>query len=276
MEFRILGPVEFWNHGVRVRPNGARQRILLGTLLLDANRLVSIERISYALWEDDPPKTARQQVRNGIYVLRRTLARVGAPPDTIQGWPGGYSARIDHEELDVHRFRERCHAGARLAESGALHKAAAVLREALALWRGPALAGVDSPVARAAAVGLDEQRLTAVEDRLDFDLACGRHHEIVGELAGLVAEHPLRERMTGQLMLALHRSGRQAEALIHFRRLRTRLQADAGLEPGDRLRHLHHAILRNAPELATPHPFPITTLAPPQPPHWQRPSATTR
>lgn len=253
MEFRILGPVECWNHGVRVRLNGARQRILLGTLLLEPNRLVSINRLSYALWEYDPPQTARQQISNCVYTLRRALADAGAgaPADTLRGEPGGYVVRIDVLALDAYRFHERRYAAARLAESGALPKAAAVLRDALALWRGPALAGIDGPVTRAAAAGLDEQRMATLEDRVDLDLACGRHHDLVGELSGLVAEHPLRERIVGQLMLALHRSGRRADALAHFLDVRARLSDQLGVDPGDRLRQLHEAILRNSPELTT-------------------------
>jgi DNA-binding SARP family transcriptional activator len=252
MEFHILGPVECWNHGVRARLNGTRQRVLLGTLLVDANRLVSIERLSYALWEYEPPQTSRQQISNGMHSLRRAFASVGAPASTLRREPGGYLVRIDHLTLDAYRFHERRYAAARLAESGALPEAAAVLVEALALWRGPALAGVEGPVTRAAAASLDEQRLAAMEDRVDLDLACGRHHDVVGELAGLVAEHPLRERMVVQLMLALHRSGRRAEALPHFLRVRARLSDQLGMDPGDRLRHLHEAILRNSPELMAP------------------------
>jgi DNA-binding SARP family transcriptional activator len=261
MQYRILGPVECWNHGVRFRLSGARQRVLLATLLLDANRLVSIERLSYALWDDDPPRTSRQQIRNGVYALRCALADAGAPTDSLQGEPGGYLLRTDILALDAHRFEEMCRSAARLASTDTLPKAAAVLRDALALWRGPALAGMDSPVAQAAATALTEQRLTAIEDRVDLDLACGRHHELVGELSGLAAEHPLRERMVGQLMLALYRSGRQAEALVRFHHVRTRLSGELGLDPGERLCRLHEAILRNSSELRAPDPGACTPMA---------------
>jgi len=212
-------------------------------LLLNANKVVSTDTLMEALWpEEQPPSgTAALQVR--VSQLRKALGSVGS---VVVTRPPGYSVEIGRGELDVYRFEDLV---AR-AESAQPAEAARLLRDALGLWRGAPLADVAyEAFAQPSIARLEELRLAALERRIEADLALGRHPELVGELQGLVAEHPLRERMRGQHMLALYRSGRQADALASFQQARATLVDQLGIEPGPVLRQLELAILRQDPSL---------------------------
>jgi DNA-binding SARP family transcriptional activator/streptogramin lyase len=241
MEFRILGPLEVEADGQVVRLGGAKQRGVLALLLLNANKAVSRDRLIDEVWGDEPPDTAATALQGHVSQLRKTL---GA--DAIVTQAPGYLIRLADGELDLDRF-ERAVGRARAA---AAPEAAATLNEALALWRGPALADLDLPFANEERARLEEQRLAALERRIDADLELGRHAELLSELERLVQQHPLREHLRGQLMLALYRCGRQAEALDVYRSGRRRLDEQLGLEPGEELRRLERQILEQDPALA--------------------------
>ena len=231
MEFRILGPLEVLSGGHAIDLGGGKQRTLLAVLLLDANTVVSRDRLVGALWEDAPPETAPKALQVYVSGLRKALGR-----ERLQTKAPGYVLALQHGELDRHRFDE-------LRESGRP-------AEALALWRGPALADfARSRFARTEIARLEDLRLGCLEDRIDDDLGEGDHAELAGELEALVAEHPLRERLRGQLMLALYRSGRQAEALAAYQAARRSLVDELGIEPGRELRELQRRILEQDPGL---------------------------
>lgn len=237
LEYRLLGPLEVVDDGRPLRLGGPKQRATLAILLLNANRVVSIDRIADDLYAGSPPVTAVTQVQRQISELRKVLG----PTAGIETQPPGYVLRVSPESTDLGRFE-------RLAEEAARSEAARageLLREALGLWRGAPLAGLsDEPFAAAAVGRLDEIRLVAVERRIEAELELGRHRELVGELETLHAEEPLRERFLAQLMLALYRSGRQADALTAFREARQTLVDELGIEPTPALRQLEQAILR--------------------------------
>jgi len=255
VEFRILGPLEVLEEGHPVALGGAKQRALLAVLLLHANEVVSRDRLIDELWGGEPPDTASTAIQVHVSQLRKVLGR-----DAIVTRSPGYLVRVEDGELDLHRF-ERLVREARSQEPAA---AAERLREALALWRGAPLAEVGQAAsAETERARLEEQRLGALEQRIDADLELGRHAELVPELEGLVREHPLRERLRGQLMIALYRSGRQADALEVYRSGRRLLDQELGLEPGEELRRLERAILEQDPSL-TARGAPVTP--PPAPP----------
>src|SRR5712692_93732 len=215
MDFRILGPLEVESVG-QMLPLGSRQpRALLAVLLLDANRVVSRERLVEALWGEEPPERAANALQVYVSQLRKALG-----PDVIVTQPPGYLIRVPEGEIDLQRF-ERLVGEARRLEPGS---AAPTLREALSLWRGQPLAELpDVPFIEGERRRLEELRLGALESRIEADLALGEHASLVSELETLVREHPLRERLRGQLMLALYGSGRQAEALEVYRSGRRQL-----------------------------------------------------
>ena len=243
MEFRILGPLEVVDQGANAKLGGSKQRSLLALLLLNPNRPISRDRLIDELWGDRPPDTAATAIQVHVSQLRKALGR-----DVIVTQTPGYMVRVRDGELDLERF-ERSVAE---AQSAPPEEASVLLREALGLWRGTPLAELDVPFARAAGARLDEQRLAALEQRVDADLALGRHAQLVPELETLVREHPLREHLPGQLMLALYRSGRQAEALDVYRSGRRLLDEELGLEPDDELQRLERAILKHDPSLDSP------------------------
>jgi DNA-binding SARP family transcriptional activator len=243
MDFRILGPLEVADAGAVVPLTGAKQRALLAVLLLNANEVVSNDRLIDALWGEQAPESGRSALQVRISQLRKALGRGGA---LILTREPGYVLRLERAQLDLHRF-ERLVGEADKAEPAI---AAAKLREALALWRGPALADLAYEAFAQAAIGrLEELRLAALEKRVEADLALGRHAELVAEVEALVAEHPLRERVCAQLMLALYRCGRQADALAAYQTERRALVDELGIEPSPRLRELEQAILRQDPSL---------------------------
>lgn len=239
MEFRILGPLEVVEHGTPISLGGARQRAVLALLLTRPNEVVSTDRLIDELWGTEPPRTAANTLQYYVSQLRKLL---GA--DRIATRPPGYSILIERGELDLERFESLLQQG----DADSLH-------EALALWRGPALADFAyEPFAREEIVRLEELRLVAVEKRIDADLEGGRHAELVGELEKLIAQHPLRERLRGQLMLALYRAGRQADALAAYQTARSALVEELGIEPGPALQELERAILRQDPSLEAARP----------------------
>jgi DNA-binding SARP family transcriptional activator len=243
VEFRILGPLEVCEQGSPLALGGARQRALLALLLTRANEVVSTDRLIDELWGERPPKAADNALQYHVSRLRKLLAS----SEAIVTREPGYLIRVGPDELDLLRFERLVEEGQRSSPE----TAARLLREALALWRGPALADVaHESFAQPEILRLEELRLVALERRIDADLALGRAAEVVAELEGLVGEHPLRERLQGQLMLALYRSGRQAEALEVYRRTRRLLADELGLEPSPALRELEQAILQQDPELA--------------------------
>jgi DNA-binding SARP family transcriptional activator len=243
MEFRILGPLEVEDEGRVLKLGGAKQRGLLTLLLLRANETVSRDRLIDELWGDQPPETASTAIQVHISQLRKVLGR-----DVIVTQAPGYAVRLENGQLDLERFEEAV-AGARGAAPA---EAAERLREALGLWRGVPLAELDGPFATAERGRLEEQRLGAVEQQIAADLELGRQAELVPELERLVREHPLREQLRGQLMLALYRCGRQADALEVYRTGRRLLDEELGLKPDDELQRLEKAILNHDPSLESP------------------------
>jgi DNA-binding SARP family transcriptional activator len=240
MEFRILGPLEVCSDGGALALGGRKQRALIAVLALHANEVVAADRLIDEVWGEDVPDDAAAAVRLNISRLRKVL-----PRDVLVTRPPGYLLRVGPGELDLHRFERLVEEGRRLLASGRAADAAARLRDALALWRGPALADFAyENFAQTAVARLEEIRLTALELRIDADLALGRHDELVGELKALVAEHPLRERFRGCLMTALYRSGRQAEALDVYHDARRTLVDELGIDPSPALQQLERAVLR--------------------------------
>ena len=249
MEFRILGPLEVWDGDRPVAVTGARQRALLAVLLLHANHVVPSDRLIDELWGEEGPESGAAALRVRVSQLRKSLRK-----DVVQTKASGYVVRAERNQLDLHRFERLVREGRELLESRNPREASERLRRALELWRGPALADFAyERFAQPAIARLEELRLAALELRVDADLALGRHDELVGELENLVAEHPLRERVRGQLMLALYRSGRQAEALATYREGRSVLVDQLGIEPGPALHELEQAILRHDPALDLDH-----------------------
>lgn len=264
VELRVLGPLEVWSRGQRVRVGGARTRRLLTALALEADRAVPVHRLVDVLWDDDPPATATRQVQNTAAALRRLLVDAAggrAPADLLITDGPGYRLTSDGVELDLQVFTDRLALARDAVAARETAKAIEELRFALGLWRGPALAGIGSRVLAAAAVELDERRLGALEECIELELALGRHRNLVGELSAVVAEHPLRERFTAQLMLALYRNGRAGDALGAYQRLRARLADELGLDTSLELQRLESAILRADPSLGLPgeQPNPVVT-----------------
>src|SRR3954447_4334835 len=236
LEFRILGPLEIELDGIPLELSGQRQRAVLALLLLNANHVVPTERIVDELWGETPPRTAVTSLHNTLVQLRKLLGS-----DVVTTRPPGYVLRVDPEHYDLARFESRL---ARAREASADDRAQ-LLREALAEWRGAPLAELAyEPFAQSEVRRLEELRISALEDRVDADLEAGRHAALVPELEALVAAHSNRVRLRGQLMLALYRTGRQAEALQAYQDARRTLAEELGIDPGPALRQLHGAILR--------------------------------
>jgi DNA-binding SARP family transcriptional activator len=241
MDFRLLGPLEASEQDRPLPLGGVKQRSLLAILLLNANELVSSDRLIDQLWGGSPPATASKSIQVYVSRLRKALGE-----GRIATHPPGYILRASPGELDLARFEQLAAEASRAPPASAAGK----LREALALWRGPALADLAyEPFAQVEIARLEEMRLAVLEQRIDADLALGRHAELIGELEALVARHPLRERLRCQLMLALYRSARQAEALDAYRAARRELSEELGLEPCAELQRLEQAILQQDPAL---------------------------
>ena len=246
MQLRILGPLEaVGDDGIGIPLGGPRARAVLARLLVQPNTIVSIDSLVDAVWGESPPATATGALQVQVSALRKAL---GA--DRITTRAPGYSLRVGKRELDATRFEQLVEEGIGLLETGNAAQARTRLTDALELWRGPALADLAyERFAQGEAERLEELRLVALERRLEADLALGRDAELVGELERLVAEHPLRERLRAQLMVALYRSGRQADAVAAYRDARSALVDQLGIEPGTELRELEQAVLRQDPAL---------------------------
>jgi DNA-binding SARP family transcriptional activator len=257
MEFRILGPLEAWDKGREVSLGGPKPRALLAALLLHTNEVVPADLLIDELWGEDSPEDAAAALRVNVSRLRKAL-----PEDVLATKSPGYVLRIEPDALDLHRFERLVDDGRRLLASGLAADASQRLRDALSLWRGPALADFTyESFAQAAIARLEEIRMTAVELRIDADLVLGRHDELVGELEALVAGHPLRERLRMYLMTALYRSGRQAEALDAYQDARRALVDGLGIDPSTALQELERAILRQDPALDAPAPARVREAA---------------
>jgi DNA-binding SARP family transcriptional activator len=253
LEFRILGPLEAARGGRPLRLGGARQRSLLAVLLLHANELVSRDRLIEELWGEEPPETAASALRVHVAQLRKALSD-GEPSDRlIVTRAPGYVLTLEPDQLDLHRFERLADQGSRALSEGHWSEASKALHEALALWRGPALADLAyEGFAQPEIARLAELRLSTLESRIEADLALGRHADVIAELEALVAEHPLRELPRGQLMLAFYRTGRQAEALALYRETRRALGDELGIDPSPALQQLERGILRQDPALEAP------------------------
>ena len=259
LEFRLLGPLGVDLDGVRVAVGSAKQRALLGALLLNANRVVPVERLIDELWGENPPETAANTLQVYVSQLRKALA----PADVVKHRAPGYVAEIESGALDVERFERLLAEGRARLATGDAASARETLRTALALWRGPALADVPLASGATEAARLEDLRLAALEELFAADLLLGTGAEVVSELEGVVAEHPLRERPRALLMRALYQAGRQADALELYRQTRELLVDELGIEPGPELQRLEHAILEQDPALA---PLPARRSALPLPP----------
>jgi DNA-binding SARP family transcriptional activator/tetratricopeptide (TPR) repeat protein len=248
LDFKILGALEAWDGDIPLALGGVRERSLLAVLLLNANELLPMDRLVDELWGEEPPKAAVKTVQVYVSRLRKLL---GA--QAIVTCPPGYRLQAHVDQIDLHRFERLAGEGRRALAAGDAATAGERLREALSLWRGAPLADfVYEPFAQPHVARLEELRLAAVEDRIDADLRCGLSTELVGELQAVAARHPLRERLRGQLMLALYRSARQAEALDVYRDTRTTLVEELGIEPSRELHELELAMLTQDPSLERP------------------------
>ena len=245
LDFRILGPLEVVADGASLRLGGPKQRATLAILLLSANRVVPVERLADDLYAGAAPVTAVTQVQRQVSELRKLVRE-----PVIETRAPGYTIHVSPEQLDLSRFERRVEEATELLARGEAQRANDLLREALTLWRGPALADLAyESFAQTAIERLEEIRLAALAQRIEADLALERHREVVGELQQLSDEHPTQEAFRAQLMLALYRSGRQTEALDVYRKTRATLSEEFGIEPSPRLRELERTILTQDPAL---------------------------
>ena len=254
MDFGILGPLEVVDGGRAVQVRGARQRAVLGVLLLNANRVVSADRLIDDVWGDCPPASGAAALQMRVTQLRRGLStlRSSAPGDEalLATVPGGYVLRVDVDAVDALRFERLLVEARALAAAGDPAAASTCLHTARALWRGAALSDfVFEPFAQSEIARLEELRLVAAEEWLEAELALGRHAVLVPEVESLVAAHPLRERLRALLMIALYRSGRQGDALLAYREARAYLSRELGVEPGTALQRLEQQVLLHAADL---------------------------
>lgn len=267
LRFNILGPIEGWSDGTRLRLGGVIQERVLATLLLEPGKVIPVSRLVEAAWDEEPPTTAPHQVRKAVADLRR---RIPGGADVLVTDGPGYRVAQEQCEIDVAEFGLLIREAKLKASDGRTAEAVEILRGALALWRGPVLSGGGGPVIEAASTSIEERRLTAAEQLFELQLALGDTAELIVEMRELVQQHPLRESLRGQLMLALYRSGRQAEALDEYGRVRELLAEELGIDPGPNLTKLYEGILRESPDLAGPEPAaaaPVVAVAlPAEPP----------
>src|SRR4249920_2649532 len=251
MEFLILGPLEVSDDGRKLALGGPKQRAVLAHLILRANHVVQADLLIDGLWGEEPPESARNTLQTYVYRLRKVLG-----DGRLEGRDGGYVLAAAPDEIDAARFEALMKQGKSQIASDP-SAAAAILSEALSLWRADALADVtEEPSLRGEAARLEELRLSATEHRVSAEIAMGGHSTVVPELESLTARYPLRERMWANLMLALYRSGRQAEALSTFERARQMLADELGADPSPELQRLHEQILHQDPGLGTAEPSP--------------------
>jgi DNA-binding SARP family transcriptional activator/MFS family permease len=268
LQFRVLGTLEVTNDGDRVALPSTRHQRVVAALLLTPNSVVPLSKLVEAVWDDEPPATAVKQVQNCVSVLRERLGgsgRGGAHVIVTEG--PGYRMAVTEEQLDLLRFTRGLADARQLAAENKLPEAVREARAALGLWGGSVLDGLCVSVLANRVTLLNEQRLGAIEQCVEWQLALGQHHDVAAELMELVAEHPLREKLHAQLMLALHRGGRQADALTVFHQLRTRLVDELGIDPGSEVLQLHERILAGEPQP------PRSEAAPPVPEAGSAPKA---
>lgn len=251
MDFRLLGPIEASIGEGAVEFSSGRQRKLMALLLFHQGQVVPLDRIIEALWDGEPPGTAKGQVQTCVSALRRQFRELGGD-ELISTAPIGYAIHIPDGSLDITNFEGLVSDGVACVAEGRPEEAVRKLRASLALWRGQAAANVDGRLLQALAGRLNEDRIRVLEECIDLELSLGRHHQLVGELSELVMSHPLRERLRAQHMLALYRSGRQAEALESFQEVRRILIDDLGLQPGEELSAVQQAILSQDTAIALP------------------------
>jgi DNA-binding SARP family transcriptional activator/DNA-binding GntR family transcriptional regulator len=251
MEFRLLGPLEAVDGTTPLALGSRKPRALFARLLLDANKTVSVDRLVDDLWGEDVPDSAVKMVQIYVSQLRKVL-----PAGVLKTQAPGYLVEVEPEAVDLSRFARMRADGRAALEAGDATAALALLSDALGLWRGPALAEFSEPFAQVEGAHLEELRLGCLEDRIEAELAAGRHGDVVGEVEALAAQHPLRERLHRQLILALYRAGRQAEALAAYERFRRTLDDQLGIEPSPALKALHHNILIQDPSLEPEPPSP--------------------
>ena len=244
---RMLGALQVERDGMPVALGGRAQRALLARLLLDANRTVPVSRLVEDLWGENAPASASKMVQIYVSMLRKVL-----PEGLLVTRSPGYALDLPPEAVDLVGFERLRDEGRAALRAGSHERAAGLLRQALALWRGPALAEFEEPFAAIESRRLEEQHLACTEDRIDADLAAGSDSSLIGELEALVARNPLRERPHSQLMVALYRAGRQVDALAGYRAFRETLAAELGIEPSPALRELERRILQHDPTLDGP------------------------
>lgn len=253
MEFRILGPVEVHGEGGQARLGGGRAVTLLAALILQANRTVSYERLTTAVWGDNPPNSATAALHTYVFRLRKAFGDVDPTGlDRIVTYKTGYLLHVQPGELDLEVFRVHVERGRAASAAGKFEQAATELDAALELWRGTALSGVSGELVAQQSASLDEAYISAVEQRVEVKLNLGKTAELIPELNGLIAAHPLRERLREQAMLVLYRSGRQAEALAMYQDVYRVLADELGIQPGPALQELHRRILSGDPTLRSP------------------------
>jgi len=271
--FGLLGPLEVTFRGEPVRLGAGKQQALLAVLLLNGNRAVAAERLIDDLWGEDAPDSAAKMVQIHVSQLRKAL-----PAERIRTRRPGYLIELADAELDLTRFERLALEGRQALAAGAAAEAATRLRAALGLWRGAALAEFAEPFAAVEARRIEGLRVAALEERIEADLALGRHVEAAAELEALIARDPLREPLRRRLMVALYRSGRQADALAAFKDFRTLLDDELGIEPSAALRALERQILQQDPALDLPAaaaPAPAVRLQVATPPARESPATPT-
>src|SRR5262245_42258542 len=252
MEFRVLGPVELWSADRQHDLGPARERCVLAILLLPPGTIVPADTLIDRLWETRPPAKARESLSAYIARLRGSLRQAAGDGVQLVGRARGYLLDVDPEAVDLHQFCRLRRQADVLAADGDHDQAATLLREADRLWRGQALAGLDGSWVTWMRDSLDEERRAAIQERVECELALGRHADLVGELHHLLAAYPLDETFIAYQMTALYRSGRPGDALSLYRETRSRLVDEQGTEPGPMLAELHSQILRRDPGLAAP------------------------
>lgn len=259
MYINILGSLQVRQGNDCILPTASKPRKVLALLLTHANQMVPNLALIEELWDENPPKSAMTTLQTYILHLRKSLsAGLGMESSTVAEKilvtkANGYLFKVQSGELDLHRFEQLAARGRKALAEGDNDSAAELLRSALGLWRGPALDDIQAGrLLEAQIIRLEELRLTTLEQRIEADLRLGRHHEVLCELAALATHHSFNENLHAQLMLALHRSGRRSDALMVFRRLRTALTEELGLEPSLKIQQLHQAILSSDPAIELP------------------------
>jgi len=277
MRITVLGPIQVAEGGQEILLTGQRQRALIGGLVLDLGKVVAIARLIDALWSINPPKSARTKLQGYVSAIRHQFCSAGLAGDEILVTsPPGYQLRHVGVWTDLEEFKTLSARGQAALEAGDAPAASDMLLAALTLWRGPPFADVSSEVIRAAADGIGERRILAIEAKAEADLLIGRSNSVAADLREWLSVYPLRERLRGYCMLAAYRQGCRADALNLFREGRAVMVSELGVEPGPELRALHQWMLRDEPQLQVAHPRALFTSAKQ---HWfaaREPSLTRR